>query len=280
MDFKIFEEQNIEKVFVVKRPNPEAVRSATTKNAVPTTLLATSICSQAENPTGRTCHSDVICRICAKQVFGNRYSCLECIDFDLCKGCGSKTHNHHLMVRVADPIADIWENTRWRLDVGKEINSARFSSLFPYAHHFSYYTYNSNPIFGQSPFYRPSPVKLNDVMIVSNKSQLESFYTWKKSLNTHINEADSNNSEQPSASQPTSSKTDINFGVNKRDATDPPNDLTTLLHFIEAKTREKEAILPITMETSRNMEANRSALSKPSSTSASKYFSITIFEVY
>lgn len=64
----------------------------------PRTSSATASASHA-----RVLHPNVICDACDKSIFGYRYKCLECADFDLCMDCEPKAHNHHLMIRICDP---------------------------------------------------------------------------------------------------------------------------------------------------------------------------------
>lgn len=51
------------------------------------------------------CHEGITCNICDKDIFGHRYNCIECEDFDLCMECEHKDRQHteHIMVRYAQP---------------------------------------------------------------------------------------------------------------------------------------------------------------------------------
>lgn len=50
-------------------------------------------------------HDNVICDGCDNGVFGFRYKCLQCYDYDLCMNCeGKQLHNHHRMIRIPDPL--------------------------------------------------------------------------------------------------------------------------------------------------------------------------------
>lgn len=55
--------------------------------------------------SARVCHEGITCNHCKKDVFGHRYNCLECDDFDLCMACEHKEmqHSDHIMVRYAKP---------------------------------------------------------------------------------------------------------------------------------------------------------------------------------
>lgn len=50
-------------------------------------------------------HEGVTCNNCGMDIFGNRYNCVECDDYDLCMTCEHKNaqHAHHVMVRYAQP---------------------------------------------------------------------------------------------------------------------------------------------------------------------------------
>lgn len=46
-------------------------------------------------------HSGVVCDGCDKKIFGFRYKCIQCVDYDLCRHCERKMlHENHLMVRI------------------------------------------------------------------------------------------------------------------------------------------------------------------------------------
>lgn len=55
------------------------------------------------------CHEGVACNNCGDDIIGNRYSCVECEDYDLCMSCEffQKQHTHHIMIRYAEPIDKI-----------------------------------------------------------------------------------------------------------------------------------------------------------------------------
>lgn len=102
MDFGIFQEQKIPKVFVVKNIATKTVhfQENAASSAPGTSSGPTATASSASK---RVHHPNVICDGCDKDIWGYRYKCLECHDFDLCMECEPKLHNHHLMVRIADP---------------------------------------------------------------------------------------------------------------------------------------------------------------------------------
>lgn len=109
LDFGIFQEQKISKVFVVKNGLVKSVSFQSNQSiasvapAAPTAPTApTESTSSAPNPQ-LLLHANVICDGCDKEIYGYRYKCLECADYDLCNECQPKLHNHHLMIRIADP---------------------------------------------------------------------------------------------------------------------------------------------------------------------------------
>lgn len=104
LDFGIFQEQKINKVFVVKNAPAKSVQfqeKPITKSTATTSSASASASSAA--PSQRVLHPNVVCDGCDKDIFGYRYKCLECADFDLCMECEPKLHNHHLMIRITDP---------------------------------------------------------------------------------------------------------------------------------------------------------------------------------
>lgn len=94
LDFGIFQEQKITKVYVVKTKSVQFQESPITPTTAPT--ATTSAAHRAH-------HANVICDGCDKEIFGYRYKCLECHDFDLCMVCEPHQHAQHLMIRIANP---------------------------------------------------------------------------------------------------------------------------------------------------------------------------------
>ncbi|XP_031624754.1 sequestosome-1 [Contarinia nasturtii] len=99
LDFAIFQEQKINKVFVVKGAPTKSVQF---QEIVAPSVSNTPIASNSTS-SNRMHHANVVCDGCDKEIYGYRYKCLECHDFDLCMECEPKQHNHHLMIRIADP---------------------------------------------------------------------------------------------------------------------------------------------------------------------------------
>lgn len=50
-------------------------------------------------------HPDVVCDCCDELIFGFRYKCTECYNFDLCMACeGKMRHQDHVMLRIPSPL--------------------------------------------------------------------------------------------------------------------------------------------------------------------------------
>ncbi|GAB6022798.1 hypothetical protein CHUAL_006896 [Chamberlinius hualienensis] len=51
------------------------------------------------------CHQNYFCDYCRERIYGYRYSCLTCTDFDLCVSCEYKMrHHYHQTKRIAAPL--------------------------------------------------------------------------------------------------------------------------------------------------------------------------------
>lgn len=58
----------------------------------------------AEQQDSDTAHPGVVCDGCEKHIFGIRFKCVVCPDFDLCMTCETKgMHKEHEMLRIATP---------------------------------------------------------------------------------------------------------------------------------------------------------------------------------
>lgn len=62
--------------------------------------------SEAENEVNNVIHPRITCDGCEGPIFGFRYKCVQCPDYDLCMGCEFKQkHAQHLMMRIPTPDA-------------------------------------------------------------------------------------------------------------------------------------------------------------------------------
>lgn len=60
--------------------------------------------SVSVNTDPGVCHEGLTCNNCLSDIYGNRYNCVECEDYDLCMPCEqTQVHTHHIMVRYAKP---------------------------------------------------------------------------------------------------------------------------------------------------------------------------------
>ena len=51
-------------------------------------------------------HAGVLCDGCDQRIFGHRFKCIHCYDFDLCSSCESRgIHHFHTMIRTCNPNA-------------------------------------------------------------------------------------------------------------------------------------------------------------------------------
>lgn len=94
LDFGIFKELKITKAYVSKK-RVEPVQAPS--------VVATTSGQNVPDSIRRIQHSNIICDECDAEIFGFRYKCLECADFDLCMSCEDKMHSHHILVRISDP---------------------------------------------------------------------------------------------------------------------------------------------------------------------------------
>lgn len=71
-------------------------------------------------------HQGVVCDCCDQGIFGFRYKCTECFNFDLCMTCeGKMRHREHIMIRIPTPTASAFP--------GCTRESRRFSKKHPEA---------------------------------------------------------------------------------------------------------------------------------------------------
>lgn len=78
-------------------------------------------------------HHGVVCDGCEGRIFGIRYKCLSCVDFDLCSSCEAKgLHNQHNMVAMEHPQPHFgWGH--WGRGRGRRCGQWRGGH--PYYHH-------------------------------------------------------------------------------------------------------------------------------------------------
>ncbi|KAG4077003.1 hypothetical protein HA402_015990 [Bradysia odoriphaga] len=113
-DFALFLEQNINKIFaeesseetVWKSLNPSllnTIPAAQTSNPVPANTEAKQ--SIFIDEIRKIRHENILCDVCDKEVYGFRYKCLDCEEFDMCMDCAPKQiHMEHLVLRITNPI--------------------------------------------------------------------------------------------------------------------------------------------------------------------------------
>lgn len=108
LDFEIFYDLMIQKVFVVVSDNNESFRYIPTTEEGPQAsneagAAASSSTGAQAIPAAGVRHTDVICDSCENEIYGYRYKCLQCRDFDLCMQCEAKLkHQEHAMIRIPD----------------------------------------------------------------------------------------------------------------------------------------------------------------------------------
>lgn len=50
-------------------------------------------------------HEGILCDVCDKDIYGFRYKCLDCEEFDMCMDCEPmQIHNKHLLLRITNPL--------------------------------------------------------------------------------------------------------------------------------------------------------------------------------
>lgn len=112
-DFALFLEQNINKIFVEATEDTvftslnssflNTVPSAPTYPAPFANIESSS--SAVTDDIRKIRHEGILCDVCDKEVFGFRFKCLDCEEFDMCMDCAPKQiHLEHLVLRIANPI--------------------------------------------------------------------------------------------------------------------------------------------------------------------------------
>lgn len=108
MDFQLFLEQNLNKLFVEakvdtvwKSLNPSFLSSAVPSAPPPSESHSTG----GDGGIRSIRHMGILCDICDKDIYGFRYKCLDCEEFDMCMDCEPKQiHLEHLVLRITNPI--------------------------------------------------------------------------------------------------------------------------------------------------------------------------------
>jgi len=107
-DFAIFLEQNINKIFA------EINESTVWKSLNPSLLNTVTYAPPGTNVGAKSLYADeirsihhegILCDVCDKDIYGFRYKCLDCEEFDMCMDCEPKQiHKEHLLLRITNPI--------------------------------------------------------------------------------------------------------------------------------------------------------------------------------
>lgn len=109
-DFRIFLENDAQnnKIYIsvlFKSPVEEPVEKKVLVNPLARAAPEPgAVGAESNTDSPQAHHYNVICDGCEGSVFGFRYKCLECKDFDLCMTCeGKQMHKEHTMLRVPEP---------------------------------------------------------------------------------------------------------------------------------------------------------------------------------
>lgn len=72
-------------------------------------------------------HGNVRCAECNKHVYGFRYKCLDCADFNLCKNCenANKHSSKHTFIRITDPSEQSCFNSKSFISFSRFMNKRR-----------------------------------------------------------------------------------------------------------------------------------------------------------
>lgn len=101
-DFELFLETNINKIFA--ETNEETVWKSLNQsllNTAPLNADAKSLIDEIRSIH----HRGILCDVCDKDIYGFRYKCLDCDEFDMCMDCEPKQlHKEHLLLRITNPI--------------------------------------------------------------------------------------------------------------------------------------------------------------------------------
>lgn len=105
LDFGIFFDSTINKVYIEVSPSIQLLHpTSITVNRAAAFTSADFARAAAASTKPKVHHVNVICDQCDKDIYGFRYKCMECWDYDLCMDCEAKmTHKEHIMLRIPDP---------------------------------------------------------------------------------------------------------------------------------------------------------------------------------
>lgn len=106
-DFELFLEQNINKIFA--ETTEETVWKSLNEslvNTVPTAPTSNfDAKSQSTDEIRSIYHEGILCDVCDKDIYGFRYKCLDCEEFDMCMDCEPRQiHKEHLLLRITNPM--------------------------------------------------------------------------------------------------------------------------------------------------------------------------------
>lgn len=150
-DFRLFldEEYIFEAILHVELPEPPPEKTA--GNVTPPKRVrvekqqATPSTSAKLAPTthdeDKEEHSGVVCDCCDSPIFGFRYKCTECFNFDLCMSCeGKMRHREHIMLRIPSPTLSLYPRPkdlrrRWKKHLDTAPTTDNHQSSHRHQHH-------------------------------------------------------------------------------------------------------------------------------------------------
>ncbi len=107
-DFALFLEQNINKIYAeASEASAWASQNSSFSNTIPTAPNPTNPDARSSNvdEIRRIFHEGYLCDVCDKQIYGFRYKCLDCEEFDICMDCEPRQiHKEHFLLRISNPI--------------------------------------------------------------------------------------------------------------------------------------------------------------------------------
>lgn len=77
------------------------------------------------NDSDLTLHEAIVCDGCDGPIYGFRYKCVQCHDYDLCRHCEARMlHKEHLMIRIPATIDKLPRKIDRNLNLGRVFESA------------------------------------------------------------------------------------------------------------------------------------------------------------